>query len=146
MNIDPASGARKITFHMENLKKVVLTFDDAQINDANNINFIVWTFRILISNTYSSKNKYHVGTASAQLPIRSNLAAVRELNKNSIKILETILDLFINGKSETDSPIKLATKFGGDNQRKESDCTIRIVNTPELRDILKNRGLISEET
>ena len=145
MDINPTSGPKRVTFHMENLKKVVLTFDDAQINDANNINFIVWTFRILISNTYSSKNKYHIGTASAKLPIRSNLAAVRELNKNSVKIVEAILDLLINGKGETESPIKLATKFGGDNQRKESDCTVKIMNTSELRDILKNRGLISEE-
>lgn len=145
MGIYPISKTSRITFNASNIKKVVLTFDNPQLNDANNINFLIWTFSVFISNSYSSKTKFHVGNLSVQFPIRSDRAAKRELNKNQIKVLEALIDLVVNHKNETENPIILTAKFGGDNARKEHECTIRITDTPNLKDKLKQRGLITEE-
>lgn len=145
MKIDPTGRTSRINANANNLLKAVLTFDNHQLNDANNLNFLIWTFDILISNSYSSKNKLHVGDLSVKFPIRSNRAAKRELNKNQAKILETLVDLVVNHKNETEAPIILNAKFGGDNARKEHECTIKIIDTPNLKDKLKECGLITEE-
>ncbi len=145
MNVDPVGRASRITLNANNFQKVVLTFDNPQLNDANNINFLIWTFNIFISNSYSSKNKLDVGNLSVKFPIRSDRAVKRELNKNQVKILEALVDLVVNHKSETEKSLILTAKFGGDNARKEHECRVKITNPINLKSKLKERGLITEE-
>lgn len=128
----------------ENINAVALTFENYSVNDANNINFLIWTYDVLISNTYSAKNKHKIGTVSVQFPTRSERAVKRELNKNEKLLIYKILELVTNSKNETTDPIKLSAKFCGDNDFKDHECTIKITDTPNLVDKLVERGLITD--
>lgn len=144
MNIDPTGRVPGINVHHDNYGKVALNFTDGVLS-GETISYWTWTFKILISTTHGSKNKYDVGNISVKLPTSSQRAAVMALNKNTGKILDQIVNLIINSKNEMNEPSTISTRLGGDNQPKDREFTINIINTPELKDMLFKRGVISQE-
>jgi hypothetical protein len=130
-----------MTIHHRNYDKVYLHFGDGKLS-GDSSSYWVWTFNILISNTSGSRLKYDIATIALRLDTTSKKVAVTAVNRNRVFIIDTLVKLVANNKTEMEKPSHIAAKLGGDSEAKEYEFTLRITDTPNLRDKLKERGLI----